>query len=422
LDSQQFDELYGQSGASQIKSDDPANPALVSWMDELEADHEYLVFVADYDMSLWTQRCIGQADRVLIIADPQEDPTPSAVEQMLSQTEVPVRTELVLWHPAETERPQGTSAWLDTHDVHTHHHVRRSDVAHMERLARRLTGRAIALVLSGGAARSFAHLGVHKAIEELDIPIDYVGASSMGAVMGASIVTIESNANIMSLSKKFANPEVIFDRTLPLTSIMASEKVTKFTQDAFGNLLIEDQWIPFFCVASNLTTAEQVVFQRGPIWRAVRSSLAIPGVFTPVMDNGDTIVDGGVMDNFPARLMAGYCESDCIIGVNVSPFKDKKRNYDFDTNISGWRILFSRINPFAKPLRAPSLTGIILRSIEINSVHRAREDESYIDVMIYPDVKQFGITEYDQFEAITRIGYEAALEPLREWKGKGLPA
>jgi predicted acylesterase/phospholipase RssA len=226
----------------------------------------------------------------------------------------------------------------------------------------------------------------------------------------------------MSLSKKFANPKVLFDRTLPLTSIMASEKVTKFTRDAFGNLLIEDQWIPFFCVASNLTTAEQVVFKRGQIWRAVRSSLAIPGVFTPVMDNGDTIVDGGVMDNFPARLMAGFCESDCIIGVNVSPFKDKKRNYDFDTSISGWRILFSRINPFAKPLRAPSLTGVILRSIEINSVHRAREDESYVDVMIYPDVKQFGITEYDQFEEITRIGYEAALEPLREWKEKGSPA
>jgi len=235
------------------------------------------------------------------------------------------------------------------------------------------------------------------------------------------IVTIGSNSKMMTLSKRFANPKDLFDRTLPLTSIMASEKVTKFTQNLFGDLLIEDQWIPFFCVASNLTTAEQVVFQCGPIWRAVRSSLPIPGVFTPVMDNGDTIVDGGVIDNFPARLMAGYCESDCIIGVNVSPFKDKKRNYDFDTSISGWRILFSRINPFAKSLRSPSLTGVILRSIEINSVQRAREDESYVDLMIYPDVKQFGITEYDKFEAIAQIGYEAALGPLREWKEKGSP-
>ncbi len=212
LDSQHFDELYGQPGASRVKPDDPSNPAMVSWMDELEADHEYLLFVADYEMSVWTQRCIGQADRVLIIADPREDPMPSEVEQMLAQSEVPVRTELVLWHPAETERPQGTSAWLDTHDVFTHHHVRQNDAAHMERLARRLTGNAVALVLSGGAARGFAHMGVHQAMEELGIPIDYVGASSMGAVVGASIVTIESNSKMMTLSKRFANPKDLFDR------------------------------------------------------------------------------------------------------------------------------------------------------------------------------------------------------------------
>ncbi|MCP4417957.1 MAG: hypothetical protein GY805_15150, partial [Chloroflexi bacterium] len=184
LDSQQFDKRYGQFEASQIESDAPENTAIVAWISELETDYNYLLFAADYSNSAWTQRCVDQADRVLIIADPQESPTPGIADQLLAQLEVPVRAELVLWHPPETERPLGTATWLDTHPVQAHHHVHQDDAAHINRLARRLTGHAIGLVLGGGAARGFAQLGVHRAMAELSIPIDYIGGTSMGAVMG----------------------------------------------------------------------------------------------------------------------------------------------------------------------------------------------------------------------------------------------
>lgn len=101
--------------------------------------------------------------------------------------------------------------------------------------------------------------------------------------------------------------------------------VARFSQKLFGDLLIEDLWYPFFCVASNLSTAQPVIYQRGALWRAIRSSLAIPGVFTPVIEDGEVIIDGGVMDNFPVRLMADLCESEHIIGVNIMSHWYKKR-------------------------------------------------------------------------------------------------
>jgi predicted acylesterase/phospholipase RssA/CRP-like cAMP-binding protein len=420
LSSQQFDEAYGQPGASQSEPDDAANPAIVAWMAELEASNKYLLYVAGFAPSAWTRRCIGQADRVLIIADPRGDPAPGAAERMLEQLEVPVRTELVLWHPTGTKRPQGTSAWLDVRQVHTHHHLRRGDQGHMARLARRLTGNAIALAFSGGGARGWAHAGVHRAMEELNIPVDYVGGTSMGAVMGGTLHLSESNAELMRRAARFSHPKVLFDYTLPFTSLMASHKMTRFTQDMYGDLLIEDHWHSFFCVACNLRTAESVVFQRGLLWRAVRASLATPGVWTPVMEDGDLLVDGGVMDNFPVRLLADLSESERIIGVQVNPERETRQHYDLDTGISGWHILHRRINPFLKPLRSPPIIGIIMRALQVGTVRRSKTAETLVDLLITPDVKHFGFLDFAEHEAIAQIGYEAALEPLRKWKEKQL--
>jgi predicted acylesterase/phospholipase RssA len=133
------------------------------------------------------------------------------------------------------------------------------------------------------------------------------------------------------------------------------------------------------------------------------------------MSEGEVLVDGGVMDNFPAQTMAELCESEHIVGVNVSPYREKKRPYDFETSISGWRILFSRLNPFRRPLYAPSLIGLMMRAVEINSVRRTRESEGLVDLLIHPDVREFGSSEYERWAEISRAGYAAALEPLREW-------
>jgi hypothetical protein len=116
-------------------------------LDELEVNHNYLLYVADAELTHWTRRCLGQSDRVLLLATPDQNPEPGEVEQWLNRFDVPIRSELVLWHPPQTERPQNTAVWLDQRQLHAHHHIRQETAGHMERLARRLTGHAIGLVL-----------------------------------------------------------------------------------------------------------------------------------------------------------------------------------------------------------------------------------------------------------------------------------
>ncbi len=417
LDSQQFDERYGQPGAAQVQPNAPEYAAITAWLGELECDHAYMLFTAEDLINPWTQRCINQADRVLIVADPQDDPTPGSLEQMLKQAEVPVRTELVLWHPASTKFPKDTLRWLQPRTVQHHHHVRQGDFTHMNRLARRLTGNAIGLVLSGGAALGCSQQGVYKALLELGIPLDYVGGVSMGAIMGG-MMACGYNYDEYEAHIKHADKIGILDYTLPLAALTRSKNVMQILTSSFGNFNIEDLWIPYFCVSSSLTRAEAIIHQQGSMWRAIRASMSIPGVFLPVIEDGEVLVDGGLMDNFPAATMAKLCESKNLIGVVISPFKEKKRQYDYDYYISGWRVFWHKLNPFNKRLRLPTPANTLVWAMEINGRRVSRDQQETVDLLITPDVRQFKVTDYSRWRELVQVGYEAALEPLRAWKEK----
>ncbi len=415
INAQEFDALFGKAGAAQSTKEDALDGLVADRLDELEANNAFVIYAAEATPTAWTHRCLGRADRVVIVADPAADPVPGAVEQLVTQFEIPVRTELVMWHSADTQQPTGTTRWLAERDVHAHHHVRQGDGRHMARLARRLTGHAIALVFSGGGALGFTEMGVYKALLELDIPFDYVGGTSMGAIMtgaiacGFSYNTFEEKAQLMA-------DKGVMDITLPLASLTASKNVTELLQQMFGSFAIEDLWIPYFCVSCNYSLAEPVVHRRGSLWRAIRASMSVPGVFLPVVEDGNVLVDGGIMDNFPVETMVKLCEPHSVIGVVINPFKERKREYDYDTSLSGWKILWSRLNPFSKPLRTPSMLRTLTRASEINGIRTSRQQEALVDLMITPNVKGFSFTDYEKWRELAQVGYDAALEPLREWR------
>lgn len=420
LDAAGFDERFGTPGAAQTERTDPAHLAIVAWLDELERANRFVVFVTEQEPTAWTRRALDHVDRVLVVADPAGDPAPGPVEQLLAGRELPLRTDLALWHPAGTAWPSGTAAWLDaravaTRPVEAHYHVRRDTPAHMARLARRLAGEAVGLVFSGGGALAYADMGVFQAMQELAIPIDYVGGASMGAIT-AGAVACEMSLDEMAAGAAYTAETGVFDPTLPLAALNRSENVTRITQHLFGSHNIEDLWLPYFCVSTSLSLAERVIHRRGPLWRAIRASMAIPGVFLPVVEDGNVLIDGGIIDNFPAGLMATLSGSPRIIGIHVSPYKVRLREYDYDTSLSGWKLLASRLNPFSRSLRAPSLAYMMMRAAELNGVRLGREDEALVDLLITPDVSGFRNTDYDAWEAIARTGYDAAFQPLRRWK------
>jgi predicted acylesterase/phospholipase RssA/CRP-like cAMP-binding protein len=416
LDSAHVDEVLGKPGAAQATSGEPTHLVVNAWLSEQEGRHRFLLYMADPGWSTWTQRCACQADRLLIVTLGTEDPAPGLIESAIASLGIDARRELVLVHPANADHASGTAGWLAQRDVHTHHHVRRHDQAHYDRLARRLAGQATGLVLSGGGARGFAHLGIFRAIDERRLPIDFVGGTSMGALLGGAYAMGRGYDDILRVADRLSNPRHIFDYTLPLTSLMVSRKVTWLLQEMFGDLRIEDLWRPYFCISSNLSRAEPLVHRTGLLWHCVRSSIAIPGIFSPVLHNHDVLADGGVMNNFPVDVMRELCEEGTVIGVNVSPHSLGTKRYEFGTSISGWQVLWSRLNPFVPRLQVPSLLGSLMRVQEINSVYQMKSIQNLADLLIQPDVKQFGVLDFASYAPIAQVGYQTANEALELWQ------
>jgi len=286
------------------------------------------------------------------------------------------------------------------------------DNQHIARIARRISGRARGLVLSGGGARGYAHLGVYRYLQEHNLPIDYIGGTSMGALLGASMAMGSSADDIMELSSEFANKKALFDYTLPLASLLKSRKLTRFCQTVYQHHRIEDLWIPFFCVSSNLSSGQEVIHDRGSLWLAIRTSISLPGLFSPVpTDDGQLLIDGAVLNTFPVDVMRkrlGWQGE--VIGVNVSQIHELKHEYDFGTALSGWNVFWSRINPFRDARRIPRLVETLLRSTDIKGLERLEELKGGLDVLIEPNVQEISLLDFKSYARIANIGYDAATQ------------
>jgi predicted acylesterase/phospholipase RssA/CRP-like cAMP-binding protein len=408
--SESFDAAYGKPDAAQTDQDDALSPVLNRWLQQQEEQYRHILFVADAEWTRWTQRCLAQADRIILVGVAGSDPRPGLLEAACNPR---TRKELVLLHPPTAVEPTGTLPWLTARQVATYHHVRQGDAGHWQRLARRLTGRAVGAVFSGGAARGMAHIGVIRAFEETGQPVDVIGGASMGSLIGGMWARGTTLAEGMCLAERMANPDTLLDRTFPYTSVMASRKVTTVIRELFGERQIEDLWRPFFCVSTNLSIAAPVVHERGPLWRAVRSSIALPGVFSPILnERNELLVDGGVMNNFPLDIMAARYELGRLIGSNVSPHREQPYPHPFGESISGWRVLWSRINPFGQRIHVPTLASTMLRTVEVNSLYQRRTVERLADVLIEPDVSDFSFLDFAAYREMEQRGYEAGRTAL----------
>lgn len=422
LDARGFDTLYGKKGAAHTEFSDVFNSAIAEWLDDKENSFQEILYLTDLNWSAWTKRCINRADRIILLADASADNSSKLREiehelrNMLNNVRFHRAVDLVLLHAKSTEQPNRTARWLRKRELNAYHHVRIDDNAHMARLARRLCGCARGIVFSGGGARGYAHLGVQRVIEENGINIDYIGGSSMGGLLGASMAMGQNTEKINALSSVFANKKALFDYTLPLASLLKSAKLTRFCHEVYGETRIEDLWIPFFCVSSNLADGKEVVHDRGPLWRVVRSTISLPGIFSPVpTPSGQLLIDGAVLNTFPVDIMQQRLDGKgSIIGVNVSQIVEIREYYNYGTSLSGWHVLLSRLNPFAKKIRIPRLVETLLRSTDIKSIIRLNETKAMLDVLIEPKVSEIPLMEFKSYKKISDIGYEEAQKVLAE--------
>jgi len=412
-------------GAAQSADGDDSHAAIVAWLSEQEREHRHVVLEADAAWTPWTRRCLRQADRVLVVGRAGDDPAPGEVEAASAAMDLATRRELVLLQADDCARPSHTARWLALRNVATHHHVRLGNDRDVDRLARRVGARAVGVVLGGGGARGFAHIGMFRALAEEGIDVDVVGGTSIGAVIAGAHAHGLTADEMVEIARVFASRRKLLDHTLPLASLMAARKVTAFFQHLFGDVRVEDLWTPLFAVSSSLSRARAVIHDRGPVWHSVRASTAIPAIFPPLLDHdGDVLVDGNVMNNMPLDVMRQWCEGGTVIGLNPMPTDDKVKRYHFGPSLTGWEALKGRFGLFGSKTRAPSILGSVMRATEINSANRMRQSSfrALADLLIEPKLGDYPILAFDQYEPIIGIGYASAREALAAWRAEGAGA
>jgi lysophospholipid hydrolase len=223
---------------------------------------------------------------------------------------------LILVHHDTTLLPSGTRKWFAGRRLHTHHHVRKSCVPHYDRLARYVAGRTIGVVFSGGGSRGLAHQGVLKSMREQNVPIDCIGGTSQGALMSALFAkhattsdkcTAAYESSIRDMCKKMGSLwGLLSDATFPVMSYFEGKKFSANIEALLGSdTCIEDLWIKYFCVTTNISSADISVHTTGVLWRAVRASMTILDYLPPMLIDQQLFVDGGYINNLPCDVMKG---------------------------------------------------------------------------------------------------------------------
>ena len=383
------DGLLGTAGIAQTVENSPEDRRLRAWLDSWEAHVRYVIYVADSGLANWTRRCIRQSDEVIALGDATAEPRLTAVEAEILREEksrpIKSRNTLVLVHPPGASRPQGTMRWLNRRRADRHFHLRTDHQDDFDRIVRYVLRREIGLVLSGGGARGFAHAGILRAMREAGLPVDVVGGVSMGSLVGAGYAFSEDLDEIVS-SLKARIGRMLTDYTLPFLSLARGRRFDQGVKAHFGDTNIEDLWLPCFCVSSNLTRAATVVHRSGPLWRAIRASSSLPGIVPPIVEDGDMLYDGCLLNNLPVDLMREEIRTGLLVAVDVVPPVDLDVHAADLENPSGWRMAWNRLNPFVKSLEIPDIVSIINRAGVLGSTHQRQRmiEDGLADLYLRP--------------------------------------
>ncbi len=413
LSRSRLDHAMGESGIALACENDPRHGRIVTWLDEQEDQYQVIVYQTDTMAAEWSKRCLRQADRVLLLADASQSPEPGLLETQILADSHAIR-ELVLLHPDKAKPPAGTSLFLSVREVHRHHHISWSDQEDFARLARFMSNKSVGLVLSGGGARGFAHIGAIRALREAGIPIDYVGGTSIGAVIGGAVALGFDDDAIARLAKRgFIDERPLSDYTLPLVSFIKAHRLDRVIQKYFGLGNIEDLWLNFFCISSDLTTDQMVVHRSGTLWKAIRASLSLPGIFPPVVDGDALLVDGGIVNVLPVDIMRQS-------GVGLVIAVDLKVEQDFkikdDQLPSAWQLIKNKLFTSSNRIYVPSLMTIINKSAVLSSAQRAADNIKYADLYLNPPVNEVGLLDFSIFDRTVQLGYEYTKQEIKSFK------
>ncbi|XP_031457395.1 patatin-like phospholipase domain-containing protein 7 isoform X3 [Phasianus colchicus] len=420
---------------------------LTSWLGQQEDIHRIVLYQADSTLTPWTQRCIRQADCILIVGLGDQEPTVGELERMLENTAVRAQKQLILLHKEDGPLPSRTVEWLNMRSwcsAHLHIHCprrvfskrslpkliemyervfqkpsdRHSDFS---RLARVLTGNAIALVLGGGGARGCSQVGVIRALIEAGIPVDMIGGTSIGAFMSALYAEERSYNQMRIKARQWAMVmnsvfRTIVDLTYPITSMFSGATFNKSISSIFKDKQIEDLWIPYFTITTDITASAMRVHTDGSLWRYIRASMSLSGYMPPLCDpkDGHLLMDGGYVNNLPADV-ARSMGAKVVIAIDVGS-RDETNLTNYGDCLSGWWLLWKRWNPLAEKVKVPNLAEIQTRLAYVCCVRQLEmvKSSDYCEY-IRPPIDRYGTLDFGKFDEICEVGYQHGKTVFGVW-------
>lgn len=403
--------------ARQIIGSQADNSKMLIDLDKLEAEYDYILYKGDLDLGEKLDNAFQHADQVVFVADGNQPCELSEFEQGLRERfDISIiRSHLALIYPSDTQHCGDRLQWNAERQAERVYPMKLDDSNDFERLTRFLLGKAVGVVLGGGGARGFAHLGVLRAFEEANIPVDIIGGNSMGALIGACYVAGMPRESIHKEILRYSKGGMKL--TLPLVAIMSNKNLMAAFKEALGSIDIQNLWTPYFSAACNLTTAETLVLDDGPLWQAVLASNSPAGLFPPVVVDGQLLVDGAILENVPVQAMRQRLSTPlerrrgngAVIAIDVDVKEAFEVNKDVKS-LSTWNKLRSHIEK--KQEKLPGIVDILMQVGHIGGLAQRQQTKFAADIYFEPPLSDYSIMDYKRAEDIIEVGYQYALKQI----------
>ena len=359
-----------------------------AWLAEQEARGAY-VLIDGSGPEDWGQMVCRNADALVMVGRPgKTDPAPNAMEEAAMRWIAEPQRSLLLLRSTGSKTISHSGDWIDPRAPKLHHHVALDQDADFAKVARFLTGRAVGVVLAGGGALGCAHLGVIKALRQADIPIDFIGGASAGAAMGGAIARGLSVDEVLDqMEAMFIQAKAMRRFTLPIYSLLDPTVFDSELRTRYGTRDIADQPINFFGVSTNLSTNGLHIHRRGPLWECVRASGSLPTILPPFIDSdGNILVDGGVLDNVPVKVMHGIKAGPNIVVSLGDPNEVWRTDALYDDIRGRWSLLRDFILRRKHKVEFPSIVEIMSRSMVVASRMASKEMLGEQDMLVNPPI------------------------------------
>ena len=398
-------------------------PEATRTFNALERHYETILFIADAELTPWSHKALRHADLVLAVGMFDADPGLSALEQCAADYVSPEAVRLVLLHP-HRRRPSGTARWLAHRAIAMHHHVALDDPADVQRLLRFVSGTALGFVACGGGALCAAHVGLFKALTEAGVSFDIMGGTSAGSAMAAAFVLERSPEEVnRAVHDIFVSNKAMRRFTWPRYSLLDHRHFDQHLGRYIARVDIEDLWIPFFAVSTNLSSYSLNRHCRGDLWTAVRASSSIPALLPPVYTpDGEMLVDGCLLDNVPIGVMRDLKSGPNVVVSFMLPQLDRF-TVDYASLPSRNEMMRRVINPIGRHglPDAPGPAAVLMRSLMANRQDFQRHMRPDDLLLVPPLPQDAGFLDWHRHDELMETAYCWATAEIARHAATGHP-